>query len=1202
MISLSWKDGRLRFAFERLSEEQEQALRCDTEIAVSAGAGAGKTSTLAARFVTLLQRRVESGSADIQDVLVLTFTEKAAQEMRERCYAATTTIARQLRTSADRLRAEGMPAAQLGRSRSAWEGLRDRFAGAAISTFHGFCARVLREFPAETRTPPGFEILEERPAAEHAFCAATEEIDARIAAADPRLELLLRTFHGRAALIEQAASLVRKRGEVAATLADHRDGRVPEADLLARAPISPDAARAFLEGPWADHADQLLSLTTGVTTPYLAAVAALREHVRDPPTDALALHELYADALRVHCTASDASRFRSVLHHSATGAKAAWGPRHAPSRDRLRSLQEELSGWDDRLGTVDLLPNRHDRTLLAVLASLGDVALGAIARHELRLAEARAVDFAGLQLRVRDAFAADPGSGAGSVATQLRARHRYLMVDEFQDTDGLQWAIVRALARPSGQPSDRLFFVGDVKQAIYGFRGGDVEVFNGARRSVGVEVGLSTNYRSRPELITWFNRLFLDVLGPDRPERPAWEAPFAPLSPGPALPGGSVRLATYASEGAEEDAGREAAWIAELLSEEILAGRGAYAGLPTGATPPVAILLRRRRHLRAYEAALRERGIGCVVVGGAGFWSRPEIVDVANVLHALARADLISMVGALRSPLFGLTDQDLLDLKQAGRLRSFGRHAPTAGGDRIAAPRIAAARIAAAGALWAELEGLRDHAALSELVHHLYAITHQSFQQSVSSPDGRGVANLERLLSLADAHEQAGGTLDGFAERVLGHVETDAADAEAVLPATRARVAILTVHASKGLEFPVVIVPDLGARGVLGGNPGVLARRRDDRWELACMVPDRYGRVRAEARPGFMRVLQRHARLVEDAESRRLFYVANTRARDHLVLVGRDLTGSRTPPDQAPSWSDMVRAHLAGAAEAPAWLRIEDVTAWVPGAPAPMAVPRAEAPSPAAEARIAVVRPGSAVDLSPSSLALHVEEPDRWRRRYAFGIEDDARPRRAADGGRAGGGRADGLRAAGIRGQVLHGLLEDEVLDDERVAQARWNAAAREAGLPEAEVSAGWAEVRGQVAVLQASDEVRAVLASRNGYAELGVRWTERGVSLNGRMDRLCRDPADGAWMVVDYKSSRLKRAGDEERHLAQFRTQLLAYSWAATQVLHAQGGEPVVRGAILFTQTGALRRLPDWTAADFASHRANLDAAGAALREALDG
>jgi ATP-dependent helicase/nuclease subunit A len=1179
VIRLDVNQGRLVLRFERLSEEQAGALVADREVAVSAGAGAGKTSTLAARYVTLLQRLVdrgapgvpaaEAGAPDIANILVLTFTEKAAQEMRERCYATTSAVARQLRTDADRLAAAGLSERERNRLRARWESLRDRFAGAAISTFHGFCARVLREFPAETGTPPGFTILEEGDATALIVESAAAAVDQRLAEDHPAVGLLLQTFGGRGALVGVVASLVRARGEVLPTLRAHHDGRTGEAELLARAPLSPDAARVFLTDVWRPLADTLLTVAVGIDTRFLAGLAELRASLAEVPADPFALYEAYGAALEVF---EGSKGVRSLANFSATGKKADWGARYADSRVTLLDLQAELDTWAPRLPTVRRLPNRHDRTLLEVLAALAGVVIDAVERLGVAHRAAFAVDFTELQLRARAAFVE-----GGAIAQELRRRHRYLMVDEFQDTDGLQWSIVEALARPDGpsgaaaSTDDRLFFVGDVKQAIYGFRGGDVQVFNAARRTVRHSVELSTNYRSRPELIAFFNRFFSDVLGPDTPDRPTWEAPFAALAAGRTDAGGTVRVATY--ERSSTDAVREAAWIARLLQEEVLGGSGAYAGMNLHDTaahpgPPVAILLRRRSHLRTYEAALRARGLAYVVVGGVGFWSRPEVVDIANVLHALARNDEISLVGALRSPLFGLTDSDLWALATG---RALGRFA-SADIDSVAlGTNDARARVRTAQRDWRGLVQLKDHVSVAELLHAVLERTRQAWVQGYAAPGGRGAANLERLLGLADRYEQRGGSLDAFAAHLLDRVNSDAGDAEAAVPTTSARIAILTVHASKGLEYPVVILPDLGSRWSHNGDPGgVLRRRVGANWELACEVPDRFAPVDRLAKPGLLGILRAHGAEVEAAEARRLFYVACTRARDHLVLVGA--RRAKAPElSRAGSWSDLLFAHEALHAEDPPWL-VREVLEDTPAAGPPPDPPAPLAPPPADLAqRLAPVRAQPRIEVSPSSLALFAEDPSAWYRRHVLRIPELAV--------RTGVARAEDAVLAGVRGTVLHGLLEDNLLDDAAVARARWEAAAYGEGLLADAVERGWPTVEEQLDVLRGSEDVAGVLAA-DGYAELKVRLVRGAVTLDGRIDRLCRDPRDGAWMVVDYKSVRATADGAEV--LTEHRAQLLAYSVAASHVLEANRGERVARAAILLTRTGRLHRLPDWSTADF--------------------
>jgi ATP-dependent helicase/nuclease subunit A len=1161
MITLHIEQGKLVLGYPRLSDAQRAALTCDEEVAVSAGAGAGKTSTLAARYVALFERLIATQPApDIADVLVLTFTEKAAQEMRERCYAATAAVARALRTDADRLVAAGLPRTECLRLRARWESLRDRFAGAAISTFHGFCARILREFPAETGTPPGFAILEESDAAALLDEAASAAVDEALSRGGDGVHLLLESFSGRGGVVDAVRELLQARGEVAETLEAHAAGRVDASALLGDVDLA--SIDAFLTGEWRDLSRRLLSVTEGVETSFLAEVADTVTAVDDLPADPLVRCELYGRALDLYTSSSGG--VRSLAHHSATGVKAAWpdAARHKAARPALAALQEEAQAWAARIEVRSSLPNRHDRTLDQVLAALSVVVLDARERLAASLRDARAVDFTELQLRVKAAFASN-----GPVAGELRRRHRFIMVDEFQDTDSLQWSIVESLARPTGAPEDRLFFVGDVKQAIYGFRGGDVQVFNAARRTIARPVELATNYRSRPELITFFNQLFADVLGPDHAERPAWEAPFAALAPGrTGTPAGTVRVASYTGRG---DARREAIWIASLLADEILPEKGAFSGLGLGdlathPTPPVALLLQTRTHLPSYEDALRARGIPYVVVGGVGFWSRPEVVDVANILHGLVRGDTLSLVAALRSPGFGLTDQDLLDLRDAGLLHRFADV-------KIIEPLPGRERILAAQADWCALRALKDRVSASELIYAILVRLRQAWVQGDAAPGGRGAANLERLLSLADRHEQAGGSLDRLVERLHQKVEEDARESEAAVPDTTARVALLTVHQSKGLEYPVVILPDLG-RGRLPDRSAIVRRRVGDRWEIACKVPDLHGDIAQLATPGRLGRLRAHGRELESAESKRLFYVACTRARDHLVLVGAR-SESDKPIDEAARWSDLLAAHGQTLREKPDWLvwdelpEAEEVNEAPPPAP-PLAPPPEDLPL-----RLAPIAGEHHVQVSPSSLARFNEDPDAWFQRHVLRVpEIDAAHRADARGAGAG---------ASTRGSVLHGLLEDNLLDDLDAARARWNAAAYADGLDAEAVERGWPALAEQLATLAGSPDVAAVLAAQ-GYAELPVRLVHGNVTLDGRIDRLCRDPEDGSWMVVDYKSVRAD--GDLDALLDAHRAQLLAYSAAASHVLERQQQGPVRRAALLLTRTGRLHRLPDWTEEDFRS------------------
>lgn len=1163
MITLEVAAGEVRITFTRLNEEQTQALAADREVLVDAGAGAGKTTTLAARFVHLHQGLLAAGRPpDPAAVLVLTFTERAAQEMRERCYAMVGLVAERLRAEAQVLRAAGVPDAALTRLRAGWEALRDRFGAATISTFHGFCSRVLREFPAETGTAPGFTVLDENEARRLATKAAEAAVDAALARGDVDARQLLRAWGSRRRVVDELEALVRARGEVGPALRGHARGVPSAADLAAGAPVPPEAVRLFLDEEWRPVARALLDLP--VRTKWTEALEQVANRV---PAEAEGLELLGALGPALVPFLSS-RKLRRLAHHTVLGKKAdrrGWTAAHDA---RVADLQARVDGWTPWVELAPELPGPADGAMLEVLGAAGRLAADAEDRYQQALRVRGAVDYADLQLRVRDAILGPPPN---PLLDALRARHRYVMVDEFQDTDALQWAIVEALTRIPGAPADRLFFVGDKKQAIYGFRGGDVQVFAAASRSVGrsperpgLAVSLTRNHRSRPELIAAFNDLFSHVLGPDRPERPAWEAAFGPLDPARRETGGAVVVARHQADRGQE---LEARWIARFVAERLLPADGPYAHLRLAdraahPTPPIALLFRRRTNLRVYEGALRAAGVPFVVLAGAGFWSRQEVLDVVNLLDALVRRDPVARVGVLRSPLFDLEDQDLVDLAAAGLLDRFG--------DRVA-EGLLPERLRPAAERWRRLAELAGHAPLAEVVEAALVESHQGLHQAVLTPGGRALANLRQLQAWLDAQAAAGTPTAEVVARMVAAVDDDAKAAEAAPAAGAARVVLSTAHGAKGLEYPVVILPELAGDRPPPPERKVRRVRVGDRWELACKAPDASEAVDGEAVPGTWNRLARLARAQDEAESRRLFYVACTRARDLLVLVQQEVK----PDGTAASWSRWLQEWLPQGEAAPGWLQVEAIPEDL--APAPPATTEGRAPPPVVSPRIAPVVTARTVQVSPSSLARAAVDFDGWYAEAVLGLaplpslESPARDR--------------AQRVAAVRGTVLHGLLEDDVLDDPGRARARWRAAIRAEGLGDAEET-GWAELERQVEGLRRSGLVEA-LFRRHHYREVGFHYPAGPLVLAGRIDLLCRDPEDGAWMVVDYKSAR--RGGDADA----WRLQLLCYSVAAGSVL-ATAGESVRRGAVLHTAHARLERLPDWTEEDRAGLRARLEALGA--------
>lgn len=340
------------------------------------------------------------------------------------------------------------------------------------------------------------------------------------------------------------------------------------------------------------------------------------------------------------------------------------------------------------------------------------------------------------------------------------------------------------------------------------------------------------------------------------------------------------------------------------------------------------------------------------------------------------------------------------------------------------------------------------------------------------------------------------------------------------------------------------------------------------------------------AHPGRLARLRALAADEEAAEECRLLYVAATRARDHLVVVGG---GARGP--ERGSWMDLLATHHGtplAARDGATVTRLADLRAV-----RPISLVRrvsAAPPTPDAPRRLGMLPAPLEVEVSPSSLDLFARCPAHWVLRHVLRVPED------------GGVGFEGdvqwsARLAGVRGEVIHSLLEDDVADDEVLASARWRAGAFAAGCPPQEVEALRPLLLSHVRTAAADRRLRAILDAE-GLAEVGFRLPvplpEGGeVVLRGQIDRLWLDRTAGEWVVLDYKSEAVPAgplvAGT--RHERQLR----AYAWAASQILRAQGQPPVRRGLLYFTSVGEFYSYTPWTDADFEALEALLRQVGEA-------
>ncbi|MGH2537468.1 MAG: UvrD-helicase domain-containing protein, partial [Candidatus Promineifilaceae bacterium] len=590
---------------------------------VTAGAGTGKTRTLVGRYLSLL-----AAGRPLREVAAITFTRKAAQELRNR-------IRGQMRAYLQRPDLE--PA-----ERRLWDGCYTSLDAARIGTIHTLCAEILRAHPAELGLDPRFDVLEEAQAA----LLSAQAVEETLAwAADQSEVAHLFSLFGEAGLRAGLARLLAGRLEVAAVFGG------PAADPwpLWQAALVP-LLSAFVDDPAvAAGFDELLALEADGT---LARAAAAGDRLAAPLATLLDLWRQVQAARQ----AGDWAGLSALLpplraNLKQVGRQAVWAP--AQPKLVIASLQAAYdAAFGDCFGgkPFDLGLDRRLAAAMPGLRLAFDYLDGRCRQHK---AERGALDFDDLEGLALQLLNEQPAALA-----RWRRELSAILVDEYQDTNGRQRDLINLLAGAAGD----LFIVGDAKQSIYRFRGAEVAVFRQERARIGRPHTLAVSYRAHQALIAGLNALLRPVLGDaDDPARP-WREPFAPLAaererPACQLEGPFIELHLAVASKSAGGLELAAAALAARLSELVAAAEGC---LGYG---DIAILCRASSSFAAYEDALDAAGIPYLTLAGRGFYERPEVRDLLNALQALADpSDDLALAGLLRSPVVGFSDAELFDL------------------------------------------------------------------------------------------------------------------------------------------------------------------------------------------------------------------------------------------------------------------------------------------------------------------------------------------------------------------------------------------------------------------------------------------------------------------------------------------------------------------------------------------------------------
>jgi ATP-dependent helicase/nuclease subunit A len=1116
-------------------EARERALNPRESFHLEAPAGSGKTSVLLGRFLALLAR-VEAP----EELLAVTFTRKAAGELRTRVMELL------------------WPKKEPGNS--PWDVRLSQLAGEVlrhfdrqglalqevlaperlpVTTFHGFCAQLLRLAPEEAGVPLDFRLLEENEAS-RLQRDVLEEMRRRLDArppGDPVRQALVRR------LVRLNNDWPRLAGELQG-LIGRRDS-LGDFLLLARESQQPEAYHFLLERRFR------MALTSSLQELAAALKASLLGQSWDQFQRALqgsALGEALPSQLP-GASHQDLASWQALAEGLLTKGgeprkqltakygfpanfdKARWSPVLQALPDAAVRLLKQCRDLTPQGTSPEEAAALHDLVIL-----LGEALPG----FENLCRQQRALDFVGLE---QAALRLLQTEDAGELLLRLDCRLQHLLVDEFQDTSSNQMDLLcRLMAGWQAGEGRSLMAVGDPKQSIYGWRQAKPRLFQESRHGLPCGAGqpsfplqpelLETNFRASSTLISWTNAIFGETVMEGGIEG----ARFHCSQPRPgAKSGPAPSLALFTGDSNREARELEARWLAQ----EVAAARAA---LPEKGT--IGILLFARTHLPVYLQAFAAAGLTVRVQEGLKLADSRVVAHLHNLARALVRPqDDLSWAALLRGPWIPRSLGFL-----AGVARTSGELWPdklrrfAAGGD--GPPEVATLAAALGEAL--DQAGRRP---LGEVIVDWLSVT-DSWLGLAAWEGAAGVANAQAYLDLLHAAES------GRPETTFLKADFDLQEAFQP-PDPRAQdspVEVLTVHGAKGLEFDQVFLPFLDWQPVKKRNvsppPFLLEEIPGSRVPgLALARPYHH-----ESQSSFYKLLQNFQdRRILD-ESRRVFYVAVTRARQRLVLSGiarQNSKGDWAIPGASPlGWlKEHYRLDPPAAGTTAAWLnpelRVALPTAGVPLA-AEVKIVRQLPPAWEFETEAAPYR------LSfPSQLVSH-EEEDRIESR---GGEDPGLPR--------------------IRGEVIHRALETVAQGGGLPETSSLAAALRREGLAAPAAALAAPALLGELqACLQ--DPILARLLDphlADARSEwLLEDWADAATIRRGKIDRAVFDGEH--WWLLDYKTSRPGREEDWEgfltRETEKYRPQLQAYREMAARV---RGLEPqTIRVALYFTARQQLR------------------------------
>lgn len=849
--------------FEPTVAQKKAVEITDQNMLLAAGAGSGKTRVLVQRYIHLLKEKLTT----VDQILAITFTNKAAQEMQTRIREEVFKLATGAKSRVERV---------------FWQEVLADLMRAQITTFHGFCGQILRLNPL-IGINPSFRILDE-------------------VLADELLEQVIEDY-----------------------LLKGFQKSCPELTILAKeygvARLEQRLKRAYLKSRSSQYSiDRLTEISLNRLSSSQVQVEELKSEVVALIEELLVINDQSSLAAgtkkKLDLLAKDWSSLKKQIMRI--------GSLRDRERKGLKNLQEILKGrvqnkvkkQHDRLKEIigdHLLQFLADLRARQLLPAINRILKEIDSEYTRRKNNLSGLDFTDLEQKALQIL-----KTKDDVCHYFSVKYQYIMVDEFQDTNPSQAELIDLLVTQNSktkQTCAQLFVVGDPQQSIYRFRGADVTVFKRLQRKMQAldqEILLDVNFRSRKQIIDFVNYSFSKIFGSGtNPYDLSYRESIAFREDDPKdicvqlllLDPDELKAENLTSS--EEEAVQIAQWIQQMVvgKENLVSvkGRAGKRRKRPLAYGDICLLFQTLSHVEVYEELFQRSQIPCMVVNGRGFFQRQEVRDLVNLLQVIDNPHLqLEWAGVLRSPFCGLSDDELFWVFQHGTMMEI-LQAP---GEIQGLSPLANANFREFLELYQNVRTNRDKKAISLLVNQLLKETGYWQVTSVQSAGELIKANLEKVLLLARRYEQdPHSSLAGFMRYLEKMDQKGVREGLAQIPGENNLVKMMTIHQSKGLEFPVVILVESQRQLFSGMNfPTIVC---DSQMGMGLRVRDPLTN-KTVATSLYRQIIEVEEKR-EIAERKRLFYVAATRAQDYLLISGFLKSSKAIEIDEGKSWLDWLR-------------------------------------------------------------------------------------------------------------------------------------------------------------------------------------------------------------------------------------------------------------------------------------------------------